>query len=407
MTFVNLTESVGADATSSNASASESADRSASASTNVSVSDSSAASSSGTSGAASSVSSESIASGSSGNSGAASLDGSASGASGDSVSTESSSSPSSEDPAVPDLDISRLTITPDAAAGVHLDCSVQVVGQTIQLSLMRKTNAPGLSAAQPLTVHLEWQGLKGTVHVNMLPYGDAAAQTVQDSGENSAVQREIVTGLTLFDANENMDPENPVTAIKLNVKTLSDFTLCFVNDGKAQSMVRYSLDGGKSYSLLYDSSMLAINWPYPENWDGTVFLDFSQALAEGQVPSIVIMADGYQTQNFVPTKKALPAAADAVAKTNELPHTITIEPVWGNAVLKAGKIQRLAMDGEGEWGYQDDTSLAAAVTDDGIQLKAAQEGSLPAAGSYRVAVQWIWNKIPVREYYIYFFVNAK
>lgn len=284
---------------------------------------------------------------------------------------------------------------------------MQLVGQTIQLSLVRKPNAPGLSAAQPLTVHLEWQGLQGTVHVTMLPYGDIAAQAVPDSGAGDAAQREIVTGLTLFEANEAIDPENPVTVIKLNVKTLSDFTLCFVNGGRSQSMVRYSLDGGKSHSLLYDSSMLHINWPYPENWDGTVFLDFSQALVEGQLPSVVIMADGYRTQNFTPTKKALPAAADAVAKTSELPHTISIKPVWGSAVLKAGQIQRLAMDDSGEWGYQDDTSLAAAVTDDGIRLKAAQENTLPAAGSYRVAVQWLWNKIPVREYYIYFFVNAK
>ena len=294
----------------------------------------------------------------------------------------------------------EVKITLDKVADAQLTCTVQVNESDIQLRLERREDAEALQEAVSAVIHVEWCGLKGSFVIRLLP----AATTV--SGEETEPDRQVVTGLEHVLVNDTINPDKPIACVKLNLKTLSDFTLRFLSDEASLYKVRWSTDGGKTYSLLYDSNILKINYPYTAGWDGTVFLDFSLCLLPEQRPTIAVTATGYQLEEYTPVLQALPEADQLVLKTSLMPHTILLNPVWGAAKLRLQPIQHLIADETGNLIYQDDTSLIAEVTGQGIQITSSDPALLPASGSYRMRIQWIWNETVVEEEILYFFVNT-
>jgi len=312
--------------------------------------------------------------------------------------------PPQEEPVIFVWEGDGVTITLDALASQHLTVSAQVAEDAITVLFQRKADAPGLARAEQLTAHILWNGLEGTVHTRMQPYGEAASGQTQTADETDE-GRQIVTGLELLRASDTINASNPISYIKLNPETLSDFSLRFTCEGEALNMVRWSLDGGKTYSLLYDNHQLDISWPYEEGWDGLVLLDFSQALQSGKRPTINVKATGYEAQEFIPVLQALPEAENQILKATELPDVIRIAPRWGAAQLRLQPIQRLTTDEEtGKLAYAEYPLLSTSVTSQGIQVKTGE--LLPAAGSYRMTVQWVWEELVIEEQILYFFINT-
>jgi len=294
----------------------------------------------------------------------------------------------------------EVTITLDEVADAQLTCTAQVNENDIQLLLQRREDAEALQDVASAVVHVEWFGLKGSFAIRLLP----PATTV--AGEETGPDRQVVTGLDPVVVNDTINPDKPVTCVKLNLNTLSDFVLTFLGDESGLTRVRWSIDGGKTYALLYDSNTLAINYPYTAGWDGTLFLDFSLCLAPEQRPTISVTATGYQLEEYTPVLQSLPKAEQLVLKAANLPHTILVSPIWGATKLQLQPIQHLAADEAGNLVYQDDASLVAEVTGQGIQITASDPTLLPASGSYRMGIQWIWNDTVVEEQTLYFFVNT-
>ena len=315
--------------------------------------------------------------------------------------------PSTEDPSdddtderFPDENQSEVTVTMDEVAALHLNYKARVGEDMILLVLTRVEDAPGLSQTTTLTIHIEWFGLQGTICVDMLPYGDGALENI-DIDDHSRV----VTGLVPVAVNDTINRENPIACVKLNLQTLADFTLTFNLNGSALNKVLWSMDG-ENYTLLYDRNQLTIAWPYPEGWDGTLYLDFGDVLQAGQQPTIAVEPTGYSRYEFSPFPQSLPETSDLVLKAAGLPYTLAINPTWGDAAMEIWQIQRLLPDEAGNLAYQPETSLTATVTAGGILLTATQADLYPPSGSYRLIVQWIWNETVVEEQIIYFFVNT-
>lgn len=295
----------------------------------------------------------------------------------------------------------EVIVTLDETTAEHLICTTLVGEDSIQILLERREDTPGLLQTTALRVDIEWFGLKGTICVNMLPYGAAAVSPVDEAEET----RQIVTGLTPVLVNDTINPDNPVSCVILNLETLSDFSITFMQGSDPLYKVWWSLDG-ESYTLLYDSFELTLTWPYTEGWTGAVYLNFSDALEDGQRPTIVVEATGYSLQEFTPVLLKVPEASELILKAANLPYTIAINPTWGAARLQVTQIQRLVTDEEGSLSYAEDTSLCASITDSGILLTPAVADIYPAPGSYRMTVCWIWNETVVEEQIIYFFVNT-
>jgi len=134
-------------------------------------------------------------------------------------------------------------------------------------------------------------------------------------------------------------------------------------------------------------------------------LDFSQALQSGKRPTINVKATGYEAQEFIPVLQALPEAENQILKATELPDVIRIAPRWGAAQLRLQPIQRLTTDEEtGKLAYAEYPLLSTSVTSQGIQVKTGE--LLPAAGSYRMTVQWVWEELVIEEQILYFFINT-
>lgn len=308
---------------------------------------------------------------------------------------------------VPDEDpfAGEVTVQPDATVALHLTAEAQVTEDAITLRLTRVDPAPGLAQATRMTVHVQWYGLEGTLQFSMLPYGDEVeAEGVE---EPAAIEREIVPDLIPFSVNDTIDPANSLAYVRLNPETKADFTVSLLLGNEALYKVRWSLNGGETYSLLYDSHILSIAWPYPEGWDGTVVLDFSEALAAGQGPTIAVEATDYPRKEYTPALSPAPVLPRTHVITGVLPATMLMPTRWGAAQVQARSIQRLIKNEQGEYVYTDDTALAAVTTDAGIWLEPAADGVAPVSGSYRMTLHWVWNGISLQEHTLYFFINSQ
>ena len=296
----------------------------------------------------------------------------------------------------------EVTVTLDETAEIHLTYTVQVSEDTIQILLQRAAEAPGLEQAATMTMEVQWLDLKGTFTVNMLPYGDHAV-TVE---EQEPTESRVITGLeTVAEANDVMNEQRPIACVKLNLDTRADFTLTFMQDGELLRGVRWSINGS-DYTLLYDTAELMLHWPYPENWDGRVYLDFTGVLESGQRPVIAVDATSYPRQEFNPALTPAPEASELVLKTSGFPHTLLLQPKWGAAQLQVVQLERLVKDAQENLVYMPDISLTASVSDRGIVLMPTVAQMYPEPGSYRLVAQWVWNELVVEEQIIYFFVNS-
>lgn len=295
----------------------------------------------------------------------------------------------------------EVVVTLDDVASEHLTYVTWVSEEYIEILLERREVADGLQQCTTLTVDIAWYDLKGTICVNMLPYGDVAGGDTEDDDDH----REIVLGLNLVQFNDVMHAQKATAHLKLNLETLSDFKLTFIQDQKALSKVWWSLDG-ENFTLLYDAYELTLTWPYNEGWDGFVYLDFSDALVGNQPPTIVVEATGYPRQEFTPMLAALPVIQNQIIKTSALPYTIPVNAHWGASTLQVSKIQRLVTDAEGNMVYMDDVSVTATVTSNGIVLTPVIKDVYPMLGSYRMIVNWIWNETVVAKQIVYLFMNT-
>lgn len=308
---------------------------------------------------------------------------------------------------VPDEDpfADEVTVQPDADAVLHLTAEAQVTEDAITIYLTRIDPAPGLVQATQMTVHVQWYGLEGTLQFSMLPYGDEVE--AESTEEPATTVREIVPDLIPFSVNDTIDPADSLAYLRLNPETKADFTVSLLLGNEAMYKVRWSLNGGETYSLLYDSHILSIAWPYPEGWDGTVVLDFSQALAAGQGPTIAVEATDYPRKEYTPALSSAPVLPRTYVITGALPATMLMPTRWGAAQVQARSIQRLIKNEQGEYVYTDDTALAAVTTDAGIRLEPAADGVVPVSGSYRMTLHWMWNGISLQEHTLYFFINSQ
>lgn len=296
----------------------------------------------------------------------------------------------------------EVTVTLDDATAQHLQCVTLVDEQQILLTMERLTDAPGLAKPMKMTILVQWQGLQGTIVFDMLPYGDLEPLTEE---ETTIPEREIDTTLEPVKMWDTLDPENPVMGVKLNLEIGSDFILELFLGSTPLHKVRWSLDG-QTYAMLYDSASLSFSYPYMDGWDGTVFLDFSQALEPEQRPTVAVATTGHNRQECTPVYQSIPQPAQCVLKAADMPGIVEISTRWGAAALSVQTIERLTMDEEGNLTYTQDASMEATVVPTGIQMQPAQADLLPQPGSYRVQVQWIWNDICIEEQIIYFFINT-
>lgn len=296
----------------------------------------------------------------------------------------------------------EVTVVPDAAALQHLRCLATVEEHRIVLTLERLPEAPGLAQTAQLTLAVQWQNLRGTIVLHMLPYGDMEPLTEE---EETVPERQIDTTLEPVRMFDTLAPENPVMCVKLNLQTCSDFTVKVSLSGSPLRKVRWSTDG-VNYALLYDASQLSFAYPYEQGFDGTVFLDFSQALESSQRPTVAVEATGFSRQECTPVYQAIPQLLQPMVKAANLPGILEMNTRWGAATLTVQTIERLTADEEGNLIYTPDESMLATVVQTGIQMEWAQPELLPQPGSYRVQIQWIWNDICMEEQIIYFFVNT-
>ena len=297
----------------------------------------------------------------------------------------------------------EVTVLPDATAAMHLAVETRVTEDTLVLILSRAENPPGLTKATPMTLSVAWYGLEATLQVALQPYGDLPTEETTDSSQE---EREIVSGLTATDIHDTIDPADSLAHLWLNPQTQSDFTVALLLDGEALHKVRWSLDGGETYSLLYDSHTFSVAWPYPEGWDGTVVLDFTHALAAGQQPTVAVEATGYGRKEFIPALNAAPELPQTYVLTGGLPDTAAMPVRWGTARIEARSIQRLTKNEQEEYVYVDEAAITATTTDAGIRLEAA-DGVTPSSGSYRMTLHWMWNGISLRKQTVYFFINTQ
>lgn len=338
---------------------------------------------------------------------------------------EETSQPASEEtletePEVTWSDDEVLITLNDAAQG-YLICSAKVYEDHIEIIMERPEGAEFPSEPLSVSVEIEWFGLCGTICFDLLPNeievitdedpteetpGETEGTDVptEESTEEPILDREIVTGLRPVRVMDTLDSTAPISCVKLNLDTLSDFTLTMLLNGEPLHKVWWSMDG-ENFSLLYDSNELNISWPYQEGWDGTLFLNFADALDGTQRPTIAVDATLYQHQEFTPVLMKMPQIASPILKASQMPQTIEIATFWGAAKLMPMQIQRLVMDEDGNLVYQEDPSLMASATEKGITM-ISEDLACPNAGSYRIIVQWVWNEVIIKEQVIYFFINT-
>lgn len=313
--------------------------------------------------------------------------------------TESTEPAEPTDPTEPDLwPDDEAVIVLDQNAELFFICDAEVDENQIRLTMTRnQTTTP--ESAIPVSVSVTWNGLEATFIMNVLP-------EITGIDQPSEPDREIVTGLDLMNVFDTIRPEEPVTCLKLNLQTLSDFSVTFLQGDLSLRKVRFSIDGGRTYTMLYDSNVLTLKYPYPEGWDGTVFLDFGLCLEADSRPTISVSATGYLLEEYKPLPQRLPAPEDHLVKISGMPAVLFMEPKWGAASAQILDIERLVTDNNGQLGYQRDTSIVATMEREGLVFEPAKENTVLQPGSYRLTIHWIWNGIVIEDQIVYFFVNT-
>ena len=296
----------------------------------------------------------------------------------------------------------ELTVSPDEVAQQHIAWQAQVQENQILITMTRLPGSPGLAQSAELRIGLTWQDLSGTVCVNMLPYGEIA----QPLPEREEVQREILVLQDWVKISDSIHPDHRVVYVQLNLETKADFSVFVTVEETALNRVRWSMDGGKTYVLHYDTFYVDIPYPYPENWDGLLVLDISSALEQGVRPTVGVEATGHDRYECTPVIQALPQFENPVLHSSDLPQTMKIATKWGPATMELQHMERLSEDEEGNLVYVEDNALRATVINGGIQMESVQQDQLPASGSYRIHIKWRWNDICIEEQIVYFFVNT-
>ncbi|MBR2902939.1 MAG: hypothetical protein IKC38_07030, partial [Clostridia bacterium] len=290
----------------------------------------------------------------------------------------------------------EVVITLSDVTSEHFSCRTEVGEETITIIIDRVGQQ--LQFATEMSIHIEWYTLEGTVVFNALPYGDVAGEGGQ------VVDRLVVPNLNLVSYNDAVDSRDLIICLKLNLDTYSDFAFSFLFEGKAIERVKWSLDG-VHYTLLYDQGSLDIKCPYAENWDGTIFFDFSDSLESGQRPTVVLEATGYDRREICPTLSSRPELPDMVVRLDSMPYDIKINPRWGQAQLEIVEIQRLILDEQGHISFIADESLTADVQTDGVHL-GIDSSETVEPGTYRILYSWVWNETVVSGGVMNIFVNS-
>lgn len=294
-----------------------------------------------------------------------------------------------------DLD-AEVAITLIDVTSEHFSCSTEVGQDTITVIIERIGQQ--LEFATEMSIHIEWFSLEGTVVFNALPYGDV----VEEGGQ--VVDRPVVPNLNLVSYNDAVDSRDLTVCLKLNLDTYADFTFSFLFGDKAIERVRWSFDG-VNYTLLYDQGSLEIKCPYVENWDGTIFFDFSDSLEPGQRPTVVLEATGYDRREICPTISSRPELPDMVVRLDSMPYVIKTNPRWGQAQLEIVEIQRLILDEQGHISFIAVETLTADVQTDGVHLGVDSSGTVEP-GTYRILYSWVWNETVVSGGVMNIFVNS-
>lgn len=169
---------------------------------------------------------------------------------------------------------------------------------------------------------------------------------------------------------------------------------------------RYSLDGGESYDLLYYGGVIEL--PADSGAELPLLLDFSGcSLSEGQ--TLTLIGEEYaraklsgrfgldtQTADASLTEGTLP---EAVFLTSEKPSVTLALPVGGDDWTAEITVEMLRADENGVVSYEqlpsDSTSLQAEFTRNAQAhtLKLWLGAERPAAGTYRVRIEWMFEGI--------------
>ncbi len=313
-----------------------------------------------------------------------------------------------------------VLVSLDDTTAMHLQAEIFVSEDTIQLTLSRSENAPGLLETTTMNIHVEWHGLEGIVSFAMEPYGDVVEDEIADAeDEQTSLEQEItediedetsqeleitqeqlespeqqggsvVTGLIPVTSHDSMDIKSMVAHLKINVDTQSDFMITFLINGTRLERVRWSLDG-ENYTLLYDMNELVIQWPYVDEWDGTLYLDFGSALEQGQTPTIVVEPVGYERYEITPVPYDAPSIQGVFVKQAELPHVVDVGTTWGTAELRIDSV--LILDEKLQ--LVADDSMEARITEKGVVLSGSNMEQPPRPGTYRIKYSWVWNNVIV------------
>lgn len=257
-------------------------------------------------------------------------------------------------------DAVTCTATPGAESGITLT--------------LNRTAVP--TEETTVTIQVAWKDRVGTFCIDLLPENHVM-ETVPDAG--NALQGSC-SGV--------LNRENPLGWIQVNWSSGNQVWLTLPCE-----KVRCSLDGGESFTMLYDIQAWQVT--PPDDWNGLLLLDFSQAnLGAGSQTVSVQVGETHADLTF--TGKSPIAVEPVFLTAAQLPHTITIQADWGSAIASL-QVQRF-----NGTGYENTGSLTAALSGDRLTLTGR-----PDPGTYRLVIQWKWKQISIAEQNIYLIVNTK
>ena len=275
-----------------------------------------------------------------------------------------------------------VTVTLDVLAATYMNCIVDVSESHITLQLTRMQS---VAEKTEVTIHIGWQGLEGTVCVALCP-----EEKMDDNGGSwSDADLVVSSGALSFD--------NPIGYLMLNLQPMETYQIILEQD-EVLYKVRYSLDGGKTYTLLYDSYIMSLTVP-ESDWNGLVILDFTHALVDDSMAIVRVCGGGYEDTCYF-AFPAHDAVGPMMLTTAELPYVIPVQTEWGDAGLQL-RVQKLNQNTQI---YVATNSLIAVATNGSVTLQSNGE---PEAGSYRLVLQWYWQGILVEERSVEFFINTQ
>ena len=275
-----------------------------------------------------------------------------------------------------------VTVTLDVLAATYMNCIVDVSESHITLQLTRMQS---VAEKTEVTIHIGWQGLEGTVCVALCP-----EEKMDDNGGSwSDADLVVSSGALSFD--------NPIGYLMLNLQPMETYQIILEQD-EVLYKVRYSLDGGKTYTLLYDSYIMSLTVP-ESDWNGLVILDFTHALTDDSMAIVRVCGGGYEDTCYF-AFPAHDAVGPMMLTTAELPYVIPVQTEWGDASLQL-RVQKLNQNTQI---YVATNSLIAMATNGSVTLRSNGE---PEAGSYRLVLQWYWQGILVEERSVEFFINTQ